>query len=445
FETTPLLTHFWSLAIEEQFYIFWAVVILLLLKFVKNRKFIFLLLIIGSIISAIRMMLMYDPNLDPSRVYYGTDTRIFSLIIGASFAFISPNQQIKASKIKKWAYEILGIIGFSVFLLMVTYSNQYDSFIYCGGMLILSITTAFLITSIGMPSTKIINKTMNLKPLTWIGIRSYGIYLWHYPIIMLMNSKINTGGIDYLKIILEVTLTFLLASISYTFVEKPIRHGTFRFNLKNSLVIATAVFCLIFITNSNWVFQKDVTASIKEVQQLPVHNNIRDEGIRKQPHVQPQPVTKGNITAIGDSVLINPTPLLKERIPNITIDAKMSRQMVSASAIVKEQKNTNHLGDIVIIELGTNGPFTEETLSDLITTIGKDRKVLLINVRVPRPWETAVNKRLMEASKKFIYVSIIDWYSTSAKHNEYFVKDGVHLNPKGAEAYAMMIEKAVQK
>jgi peptidoglycan/LPS O-acetylase OafA/YrhL len=529
FENPSLLTHFWSLAIEEQFYIIWAVAILFLLKKVKNRKGIFLLIMGGALMSVVQMLLLYNPNLDPSRVYYGTDTRIFSLLIGASFALLVPRRPL--STMSKWALELLGIAGISVFLLMTVFTNQYDRFIYEGGMVVLSFTTAFLVLALAWRSAVIANWILEWKPLKWIGVRSYGIYLWHYPVILFMNSNVNTGGIHYGKVSLELTLIFLLAAISYSFVEKPIRQGNFRFRVKNSLAIATSIVLLIGLTNYAWVTNKYVGASVEvagdfeedavdpsgtedirsqneedsipnsfceEKSQTPDQSDDKDEDANK-PHedsgnedepvnppptqnndkdkveeatkpsddngnddvttnpppaqhtkppnngAQPPAVITEKITAIGDSVLINPAPLLQRAFLNITVDGKVSRQMRDAYDIVNQLKNANRLGDIVIIELGTNGPFPDKTLTSLIDLIGSERKILLVNVRVPRPWESIVNKTLVEVAKKYSNTTIVDWYVTSANHNEYFVSDGVHLKPAGSKAFAAMIESAVQK
>ncbi|WP_169907683.1 acyltransferase family protein [Priestia abyssalis] len=455
FGITSLLTHFWSLAIEEQFYIIWAPIILCSFKWIKNRKIFIFLMMIGAGLSAVWMMMVYEPHLDPSRVYYGTDTRLFSLLIGSSFALLLPRRTLTThvSKAGIWALEITAIIGILVFLLMVVYTNQYDSFVYQGGMVLLSITTALLTLSLAVPSTVMVKKILEWKPLRWIGIRSYGIYLWHYPVIVLMNSNVNTDGINYLKITFEIALTFILASLSYTFIEKPIRHGTFRFNTKNSITLVTAICLLVGAANSVPKFstRKMTVAFHGEVSHHPVQKTAAKIAFSEEKtgaEAQPKPVpsiTTGKITAIGDSVLVIPAPFLKETFSSIMIDAKVSRQMRDAFSIVTQLKKANNLGDIVIIELGTNGPFPEKTITDLLRNIGKERKVLFINVRVPRPWEAIVNKSLEEISKKHSNMSIIDWYSTSANHNEYFVNDGVHLKPEGARAFAAMIEEAVQK
>jgi peptidoglycan/LPS O-acetylase OafA/YrhL len=529
FEKPSLLTHFWSLAIEEQFYIVWAVLILFFLKYIQNRNTILGLIVLASFISTIRMAVLYDPSLDPSRVYYGTDTRMFSLLIGASFAFIQPHPSQTTKG--RWIYEGLALFCLLIFLSMVIYTNQYDSFIYNGGMAALSITTAMLVLILSQSPT-VLAKVLETPLLRWIGIRSYGIYLWHYPVILFMNAEVNTGSLNPIKIILELTLTFILAAMSYSFVEKPIRHGKYSFTIKKTFVITGVVLLMIFLSNSVVQFgsSRPVNASLEEEknnhiknpdsQQLGPETNSADADVPAKGNVggsdqqsdhmnhlggknnpvrvggstlleedagsssvgreggnstdetsEPsdpiendtmkptsQPTEQGKeksetstipltekMTAIGDSVLINPALYLEQRIPHLLIDAKVSRQMGDALEIVENLKTNNMLGNIVVIELGTNGPFPEKTLISLIEAIGDKRKILLVNVRVPRPWESVVNKTLVEVANKYSNATIVDWYTTSANHDEYFVSDGVHLKPEGAKAYASMIEKAIRE
>jgi peptidoglycan/LPS O-acetylase OafA/YrhL/lysophospholipase L1-like esterase len=484
FNNPSLLTHFWSLAIEEQFYIFWAVLVLLSFKWIKNRKLFFFLLVMTSLLSALLMYLIYEPFFDPSRVYYGTDTRLFSLLIGASAAILVPNKpQPKRYNKKKWRFEVMGLVGISSFIAMTIFTNQYNSFNYQGGMFLLSVTTVLLVLSLAKSSTIVSKWMLEWKFLNWIGVRSYGIYLWHYPIIILVRSNVDTNGLNLLEILVILTLSFLLAALSYTFIEIPIRRGRVQFKVKNSVLITVTLLLLIVFTNSNWINNIMVGASEREevlspveevISPIPVYGNRKDEGIRqapkpvnkpikqsKPPIVKPKPnppvkenntappsekppIITGKMTAIGDSVLINPAPYLKKSYPNIHINAKVSRQMRDANAIINQLKNSNQLGTIVIIALGTNGPFPEKTLTDLIDNIGHDKKILFVNTRVPRPWESDVNKMLENVSKKYTHITLVDWYSTSSNHNEYFVKDGVHLKPDGAKAYALMIEKAIK-
>jgi lysophospholipase L1-like esterase len=118
--------------------------------------------------------------------------------------------------------------------------------------------------------------------------------------------------------------------------------------------------------------------------------------------------------------------------------------MSEATATVDKMKKEGNLGDYVIIGLGTNGAFTTEQITSLIQSIGNERKVILINTRVPRPWESLVNERLKEAAKNFSNVTLVDWHSASAGKQEYFEPDGVHLTKAGAEVYASLVAKHIK-
>ncbi|MFW5438625.1 hypothetical protein [Paenibacillus apiarius] len=150
------------------------------------------------------------------------------------------------------------------------------------------------------------------------------------------------------------------------------------------------------------------------------------------------------VTAIGDSVLVGVAPYLKELIPGIDIDGKVSRQMSEAKDVVAQLDSKEKLGKIVIIELGTNGPFSSEKLEELLNTIGENRQIYLVNSRVPRDWQDSVNETLAKAAEERSNVTLIDWHSLSADKSEWFAKDGVHPQPEGAKAYASLIAKSIQ-
>lgn len=157
-----------------------------------------------------------------------------------------------------------------------------------------------------------------------------------------------------------------------------------------------------------------------------------------------QPKNSLTVTAIGDSVMIDITPYLKNTFPDIRIDAQIGRQLSKAIPVVEQLKYEGNLGNYVIIGLGTNGAFTTEQLVSLIKVIGNERKIIFINTRVPRPWESIVNERLKVTASEYPNVTLIDWYAASAGKRDYFAPDGVHLTRVGAEAYAALVAKAVK-
>ncbi|MFD3445911.1 acyltransferase family protein [Microbacteriaceae bacterium 4G12] len=462
------LNHFWSLAVEEQFYVVWPFVITLGLYFTKKRQsrmtlFIFL----GAIASAVAMAVLYKPGVDPSRVYYGTDTRAFALLIGATLALIWPSSRL-ANQILPRARLVLDVIGgiaLIVILTMFWKTNQYDPFLYRGGMFLLSIATAFLVANLAHPASRI-SVFLRFKPLRWIGVRSYGIYLWHYPIITLTNAQMGNGEFKFSMAIFQFFLIIFVAQLSWKFVENPIRQGALKnirlHNLKGKNLGLGGK--LVFIC-ALWVFavasvglitasQTDEDASKTKVESVqteqkgqtgqteqgdkPIQNKDEKEAASTKPQ---EPVT---VTAIGDSIMIDVSPYLKNAFPTITIDAKIGRQMSEAIATVDRMKKEGTLGNQVIIGLGTNGAFTTEQITSLIQSIGKERKIVLVNTRVPRPWESVVNNKLKEAAANSSNVTLVDWHSASAGKKAYFEPDGTHLKKAGAEAYASLVVKQIK-
>ncbi|MBJ8055844.1 acetyltransferase [Bacillus cereus] len=465
------LNHFWSLAVEEQFYVVWPFIISLGLYHIKKQSRMILLICLGAVASALAMAILYEPGTDPSRIYYGTDTRAFSLLIGAALALIWPSNRL-ANKIIPKARLILDVVGGTaliIILLMFWKTNQYDPFLYNGGMVLLSIATALLVANLAHPASRIA-QFLRFRPLRWLGIRSYGIYLWHYPILTLTTPKVNAGDFSLIRAILQFLLIIMIAQISWKYIEKPIRQDALRniefknLRLQNvALGVKLALICAVFVS-SIAVFGLSKVSKAKENPQLDKVEAVQtqsakhpvaswDNPTQETPQNQEeskevnsaQPKDAHTVTAIGDSVMIDIAPYLKNTFPDIRIDAQIGRQLSKAIPVVEQLKNEGNLGNYVIIGLGTNGAFTTEQLVSLIKLIGNERKMIFINTRVPRPWESIVNERLKVTTSEYPNITLVDWYAASAGKGDYFAPDGVHLTKVGAEAYAALVAKAVNQ
>jgi len=226
------LNHLWSLAVEEQFYLFWPWLLLLGIHFVPERRRSIRVrprlagvTLVLALASAIEMAVLFHPTFDPSRVYDGTDTRAFGLLIGAALAMVWPSQSL-TTRVTARARHILdglGVVGLVTIALLIWRTNQYSAFPYRGGMVLLSVATALVLAALTHPATRL-GVALGWGPLRWIGVRSYGIYLWQVPVIVLTTPSPNPG-VQPLRAVLQVAAIVVLAALSWKYVEEPIRQG----------------------------------------------------------------------------------------------------------------------------------------------------------------------------------------------------------------------------
>ena len=222
------LDHLWSLAVEEQFYLLWPLLLMAGLFFLRKRgktapRWLIVPTAALTAISVFLMIHLYQPGLDPTRVYEGTDTRAFGLLIGAMLALAWPvGRAVKAGKGGRIALDVVGGAGLITIGVMIWRVGEYSPFAYRGGLVLLSAATAGVVASTAVPGT-LVGAALGWKPLRWIGARSYGIYLWHYPVIVLTtpaNAKFNL-----LRASLQIAAAIGIAALSWRFVEEPVRQG----------------------------------------------------------------------------------------------------------------------------------------------------------------------------------------------------------------------------
>jgi peptidoglycan/LPS O-acetylase OafA/YrhL len=228
-ERPPAFQHLWSLAIEEQFYLVWPVLVLGLLRLLRGRLLPMAAIITaGAVASLVWMAVLFEPAVDPSRVYYGTDTRASGLLLGAALALLwKPGHEfVDNAEVKTVSLDLLGMSGLAVILWCFWTIHEMDAFLYQGGFAVLSVATCAAIAAAVHPGT-LVGRLLSPELLVWIGKRSYSLYLWHWPIFVYTRPEIDTPLTPYPSLVVRLVLTVVAAELSYRYVEVPIRNGAF--------------------------------------------------------------------------------------------------------------------------------------------------------------------------------------------------------------------------
>jgi peptidoglycan/LPS O-acetylase OafA/YrhL len=218
------LRHMWSLAIEEQFYLVWPLIAYACLKLAHGKRWLLATVCVAGIAgSAIWMAQLFD-HVDQSRAYYGTDSRAAQLLVGALLALVLLHWSPKG-RVQTWALQVLGAAGAVACFWFFLDVDDAAAQMYRGGFLLFAVAAAAVIAAVVQGHRSPLHRALALRPVVWIGSISYGLYLWHWPIVVAVTpDTLGRGGRELSAV--RLALTFGIAALSFYLVEKPIRYGT---------------------------------------------------------------------------------------------------------------------------------------------------------------------------------------------------------------------------
>jgi hypothetical protein len=498
------LDHLWSLAIEEQFYLIWPLLLWFLLIRLNGRRSRVTVILLAAAASALVMALQYTPGGDPSGVYYGTDTHASALLIGAALALAYPLASLgslPAAQTKR--LDAAGVAGLAVLAWAIGHFSGNDPAVYPVGLIVAALAAACLVAAAA--GNGVIAVITSLPPLRWVGVRSYGMYLWHWPVIALAAALAGSGPTSAWTWLIETGVTIALAAASWRFIETPILQNGLRTTIRHwrqqladirtrpadartrpadaptgpadvrtrpawrrrgsvpvavATVTAIAVVVAVFgvVRPSESATPPGLLRQVAEGQRISSASQSGrtvKAGAHKSTAASSPPATAcrsgqqpkvsgDQVTAVGDSIMVASAAALNAAMPGIYIDAQVGRQMQSGLAAIQDLAAAGTLRHIVVIGLGTNGDVTAGQIRQLRQVIGPNRDLVLVNTFGPMPWEHEVNAELDAAARQGGNVELANWNKAIAADPSLLWPDGIHPQPSGAKLYARVVLAAAR-
>lgn len=491
-----LFTHLWYISVYFQFIIIWQILFRSSRRYFKTVTQSGLAALGMALISAVLMGILFTPGEDPSRVYYGTDTRFFSFAIGSAAAQLFTINALE-KYCGKWTAtlsNILLLLALSGTIGLILKLQDAAAVTYYGGMVLFDILVAVIICMVTVPRS-ILGKLLSFKPTAWLGKRSYPMYLWYYPIYILLHVSGNQSGLFAFNVYFQVLLIFTLAILTYLLViqrkwwvpifvrfrGEPLRLLTGLEQVRSpqtalSSKILFGFFTIITLSglispalstsaetqtvqeqeaaeqqarlrsmnSERAAEEQEVKADLEaykkslDEQQLQYYAQLTEAEARFAFNLQP--------TFIGDSLMLGASEALYTLYPQAIIDAEVGRQVYKVQPVLDALVSSGQIKNPVVVSLGANGGFSEQNIQDMVTTIGEDKVIFFVNTHVQRPWRNEVNTVLANiTTNPDDNIYLIDWASHYNGRTELLRDDKVHLSEAGIIDWTSFITAEVNK
>lgn len=462
-------THLWYVAVLMQLCIVWPLLFTVMKRLKKGPFAIAALQLLLAVVSAILMAVLFNGDGDPSRVYYGTDTRLYAFALGGALGTIWRPAKMNELHGRRMAIvaDVLAVLGFAALVMLALRLQDQSVWTYRGGMFLAALVSTVLVAALTI-SGGFITRLLSLRVLTFLGKCTFSTYLWYYPVLTMGNMTPFLASHKWIQWL----ILFVLSVLTYAFIEQafvskivkgqlPAKQRIIEFfsSVATSKRHFIAIVLVVALCVSSGVgfarAQGGENETVAEMQAQIAANEAKlakqqalDER-EKLANVQDIPYLDRSvmlycrelkITFVGDSILLGAAGPLTDVFPQAYIDGKVGRQLSQSNAVVQSLLDGGNMNDIVVIVLGSNGAFTEDQLDGLMSMLG-EREVFLMNTHVPREWQDNVNTMLQnyaDKSKKDNF-HLIDWKSFIDQHPEWLYEDGTHPTPEGAEQFAKLI------
>jgi peptidoglycan/LPS O-acetylase OafA/YrhL len=454
-----LLNHLWSLAVEEQFYVIWPLLLVPGLVLLGRRRLPFLV-IAGIAGSATLMWLLYNPHGDPSRVYYGTDTRAFLLLMGILLALVWPAFERLRRALP--LLELFGIAALVTTVLLFRQMSDFNPTLYRGGDLAAAFCFAVLIAAVAHPMTGI-GQALGVAPLRWVGERSYGIYLWHWPVIALMRPGVDISWTGPGVVVAQAAIVLAAATLSYRYIEQPIRTGSLQRRLAQRPrrvrleLVGTGAMSLVVAFSILFVIPKAVNpldgyinppkgSAAVQHPKTPAdqrhHQTSQTTGHTGTTQQHQPALPPGRILALGDSVMLDCSRELKDALAHrVRVDARVGRQIDDTIDELNQLRKKHHLPKTLVLQVGNNGPLWYRDLVKLRKALRGIPDIVFVNVRNTTSWQDESNEALVTWLRGWSAAHLADWYGHSTNK---MLSDGTHPWPYGCEIYARVIKSTLR-
>lgn len=529
--TSPLM-HLWYLGVDMQFFVVWTLLASFLCPGGRSNRVARRAALALAVVSAVLMAVLFDPNADPTRVYYGPDTRAFAPLLGAWLGLAWPlggrpvRLDYARHTVRSVPLQIAGPLGLAGLAAIMVLSPATAPFLYRGGMMLGALCCVAIVAA-ALDRGTLVSRVFSARPLVWLGARSYGLYLWHFPLFQLF--KVNNATTSPAMVVLSVALSFVATEVSLRLIERPVAAGRLPLVLDlgrssgrrgsspdvlgmvpvgaMALVVAAGITGLLVVPPQTAVPEgalQSTGASASEAVDLTkvdrtatkdegasdTDASAKDEDSSKESGTDKDAdksddstkTSKNNDSSgkssskksssskdsgglptgsiylqasaksiedglytplmVADSVAGDCAWCFAEHMPDAWLDSYLGRRPDQALEVLKGYIKQGVVGDIVIIASFSNIPTTDDVMDALVEACG-DREVFLVNARILANERVQINKGIDDCAKRHDNVHVIDWFSVSNEHDDWFYADGEHLTPEGQPVYVDTITNAI--